>query len=300
MKKMTKILLVGIMALCLLSGCYKQDTTIKIKPSGAASVDIAMIGNDAAISQVSGGMSSDQLMQDLMPQIEELKESDSMTAEEISEQVGEETYKGVRITAKYKDVSEMLKSMYFVAFNSSIASPVGSADAVDTRYGLQLDEITSSPFGNTYTVNGNISLTQGESLSDEEMKQLSASQINMTFKFPVLSWSNWKFIAPTYSFSVNADNPNQEVHFWVFVPNYVLLLALLIIIGLLIAVIVLASKLSKLNPKDDGPDFDSFTTDTVETLSEDDENFFEGFDEDEAAESVDETAENPEESEDNE
>lgn len=299
MKKMTKILLVGIMAVCLLSGCYKQDTTIKVKPSGKVDASISMIGSDEAIAQASGGSSFNELAESLMPQIESFKENDSMTAETVSEQIGDKTYQGVKITAKYKDVSEMLNSMYFMAFNSSVVVPVEGGASGDTGNGLTLKEITS-PFGNTYTINGIISYAQGQenTLTEDELKQIEASQVNMKFKFPVLSWSNGKIIAPSYSYSVNKDNPSEEVHVWVFVPNFILLLALLIIIGLLIAVIILASRLSKLSPKGDGPEFDTFADNFEETLSEDDQNFFEGFDEEETSETTpDETAEDIEENE---
>ena len=113
MKKFSKLLLLSVTVLCLLTGCYKQDTKISLNQFGGVKVDISMLGDDEAISQVSGGSSFDELMSNIMPQIEELKTDASMTAEEISEEVGDKTYNGI-----YIQLSQLPEIKEFVYYKS--------------------------------------------------------------------------------------------------------------------------------------------------------------------------------------
>lgn len=277
MKKLSKLLLASLTILCLLTGCYKQDTKISINQFGSVNVDISMTGNDEAVSQVSGGMSYNELMENLMPQIEEIITDDSMTAEKTSVEVEGETYNGVRITAKYPSVSEMNDSVFFQAFNGSIAVPVTSADTSGMRNGITFKDKTNM-FGTVYTANGTVSLSQGGDLSQDDLAKLKNASVSLKISFPFLSYgSNGKIVNPSYSFNVTADKPSEEVHFWVFIPNFALLLALLLIIVLIIIIIVLSRKTKKLNPTD--PEIDELTsvnTFAENEISEDDVNFFEG------------------------
>lgn len=294
MKKISKLLLLSVTVLCLLTGCYKQDTKISVNQFGAAKVDISMLGNDEAVSQVSGGSSYEELMTNIMPQIEQLKTDDSMTAEEISEDVGGETYKGIRITAKYPSVAEMNNSVYFQAFNGSVAVPVTSSDTSEAGYGITFKDLPNV-FGTVYTANGTISLSQGGELSADDSAKLANSTVDMKFSFPFCSYgSNGKIVNPAYKFAVNADNPTAEVHFWVFIPNFAFLIALILLIALIIIVIVLLNKIKKLTPTNDDPDAEPSDESLEDMLSEDDANFFEGNFEDideETEEAVEESAE---------
>ena len=69
----------------------------------------------------------------------------------------------------------------------------------------------------------------------------------------------------------------QQFHFWVFIPNFAFLIALLLIIALIIIVILLLNKIKKLTPTDPEKHEDfSFDTVAENDISEDDVNFFEG------------------------
>ena len=294
LKKNSKLLLLSVTVLCLLTGCYKQDTKISINQFGSVNVDISMLGNDEAISQVSGGSTYEELMSNIMPQIEELKTNDSMTAEEISEEVGGETYNGIRITAKYPSVAEMDSSVYFQAFNGSIAVPVTSSDTSETGFGITFKDMPNV-FGTVYTANGTISLSQGGELSDEDAAKLANSTIDMKFSFPFCSYgSGGKIVNPTYKFNITADNPTSEVHFWVFIPNFAFLITLILLIVLIVVVIVLLNKIKKLTPTDDDPNAEPLDDVLEDALSEDDVNFFEG-----NFENIDETVEETAEETDN-
>ncbi|MBQ7718333.1 MAG: hypothetical protein IJT38_03455 [Clostridia bacterium] len=275
MKKLFRLLLASLAVLCLLTGCYKQDTKISVNQLGNVKVDISMVGNDEAISQVSGGMSYEDLMENIMPQIEELETDKSMNAEQTSAEVNGETYNGIRITAKYPSVSEMNDSIFFQAFNSSIAVPVTSADTSSMNNGITFKDMPNV-FGTIYTANGNVSLSQGNKLSDEDSAKLANASISMKLSFPFFAFgSGGRIVNPSYTFNVTAENPSAPVHFWVFIPNFAFLIALLFIIALIIIVIILMRKMKALAPTDpdDQSDFAPVTVAESE-ISEDDTNFF--------------------------
>ena len=274
MKKFLKVLLMTVTVLCLLTGCYKQDTTIGVSQFGKIKVDIAMLGNDDAISQASGGSSYEELMDNIMPQIENMKEKDTMTSEKFEEEINGVKYKGVRITADYDNFSEMNNSMYFQAFNGSVVVPVTDADMSDSKNGLSFRELNNL-FGTTYTINGIVSVSQGDDLEEEELNKIKDSVVNVTFKFPFCSYSSdFKVFCPTYSLTVTKDHPTEEIHSWIFVPNIALLLAVLLLIVFLIRSLVLGKKIKKLTlPEATDGEADS---DADLPLNEDDVNFFEG------------------------
>ena len=274
MKKFLKVLLLTVTVLCLLTGCYKQDTTISVSQFGKIKVDITMLGNDDAISQASGGSSYEELMDNIMPQIENMKEKDTMTSEKFEEEINGVKYKGVRITADYDNFSEMNNSMYFQAFNGSVVVPVTDADMSDSKNGLSFRELNNL-FGTTYTINGIVSVSQGDDLEEDELNKIKDSVVNVTFRFPFCSYSSdFKVFCPTYSLTVTKDHPTEEIHSWIFVPNIALLLAVLLLIVFLIRSLVLGKKIKKLTlPEATDGEAD---TDADLPLNEDDVNFFEG------------------------
>jgi len=54
-KKRTKLVLVALCMLALLTGCYKQDTVISVSPTGNIHATVSFMGTDDAVAQVSQG-----------------------------------------------------------------------------------------------------------------------------------------------------------------------------------------------------------------------------------------------------
>ena len=253
MKKISKIFLFAAMAALLLTGCYKQDTTIKVSPLGKVTSEVSFLGSDEAIGEISGGMTYDGLMDEIVPQIEQMIDGNPKeSVEKISETVGETQLNGLKFKATYGSVSEMLANDLFAAFNQSVAVPVTSAEIRGSSNGVQLRPAYHW-YGTEYYVNGNLSITQGQPLTDEEESKIAGANTNMTFKFPFTSFStsagNKNILAPKFAFTADSTTPDVPIHFYVFTPNIPLLIAALIILLLLIRLFILSGKFSKLSDK---------------------------------------------------
>ena len=253
MKRISKIFLIAAMAALLLTGCYKQDTTIKVSPLGKVTSEVSFLGSDEAIEEISGGMTYDELMDEIIPQIEQMiDDNPGESIEKISETAGETQLNGLKFKATYGSVSEMLANDLFGAFNQSVAVPVTSAEIRDSANGVQLRPAYHW-YGTEYYVNGNLSITQGQVLTEEEESKLTEANTNMTFKFPFTSFSasagNKNILAPKFAFTADNTNPDVPIHFYVFTPNIPLLIAALIILLLLIRLFIISGKFSKLSDK---------------------------------------------------
>lgn len=252
MKKISKIFLISAMAVLLLTGCYKQDTTIKVSPLGKAVAEVSFAGTDEAVSEVSGGMGYDELMNEIVPQIEQMmKDTSKESVERISETVGDAQLSGLKFKATYGSVSDMLSNDLFNAFNQSVAVPVTSAETAGSANGVQLRSVPHW-YGTEYYVNGNLSITQGQPLTEEEEAQMTGANINMAFKFPFTSFSNpvsKNIFAPRFTFKADEATPDVPIHFYVFTPNIPMLIAALLIILLLIRLSMLSNKVRKLTDK---------------------------------------------------
>lgn len=283
MKKSTKLVLISAMALSMLTGCYKQDTKITVGPLGGAKAEISFAGTDAAVGEVSGGASYDELMDTILPQIENMQKDEgnsSVDVQKIQEDLNGQTINGVKYTAKFASINDMLSSNLFLAFNGSVASPVTSESSARQGVGIGL-KAKQHWYGTEYFANGTISLTQGSDISDEEKAQLSDASISVKINFPFSSFTtygkeNKGFLTPVFKYTANAENPEVPVNFYVFAPNIMMLLGIIIIIALAIFATMLMKKNRALESKLKGDD-ETCSCDC--DLSADDENFFEGSDE---------------------
>lgn len=284
MKKSTKLVLISAMALSMLTGCYKQDTKITVGPMGGAKAEISIAGTDAAVSEVSGGESFDKLMEGILPQIEKMKTDEanaSVDVQKIQDDLNGQTINGVKYTAKFASVNDMLSSNLFTAFNGSVASPVTTEALAKQGIGIGL-KAKQHWYGTEYFANGTISLTQGSDISDEERAQLSDAVISVKISFPFTSFTtygkeNKGFLTPVFKYTANAENPDIPVNFYVFAPNVIMLLGLIVIIALAIFTALLYKKNRELSEKLSGGENEECTCGCE--LSADDENFFEGSDE---------------------
>lgn len=286
MKKIAKVMLVAVFMLVFLTGCYKQDTVVTVGHNGTICAEVALVGTDDSVAQVSGGGTFDELKASLLPQINGMiLDTSKEKCEPISEEVNGVKMNGLKFTAYYSSFDEMAESQLFYAYNSSVAVPVTTGEYTEGTPGLTINS-ENNMWGTTYKVKGTISLTQGQEIIDEELKKLETASANLTFKFPFASFStsagNGNIIMPTFSYTATTQNDNIPVDFSVYVPNYFMFLGILLIIILIVIVIIQALKIRKLKGIISGEacetvEEEAFDSETF--ISKDDEEFFEGSDE---------------------
>lgn len=281
MQKVLKLLLLAALTLCLLTGCYQQNTTITVRPMGGIKMEMTLIGTDAGVSEASGGMTFEELTETILPQIESFATDESMTYDTVREDIGGETYNGVTVKGNFPSVPEMYAAQFYYAFNYSMVTPVFDQNPEEYGHGINFTE-DRKWYGSVYKANGNINLTQGEAADESTSAELGDSKVTVKFSFPfssvTFSEGNKNFIKPTFVYTADAssaENMVVPVVFSVFVPNIALLLALIIILGLLVAVILLISKNAKYKEQLAFAGAASGEA-AEEILSEDDINFFEG------------------------
>lgn len=284
MKKALKIALIAVFMLCLLTGCYQQDTTISVGPMGGVKTEIAFAGNDEGIAQVSGGQDYAALEEALIPQIQALvTDVKKEKAEQIAIDKENGEYKGLRVTGYFSSLDEMYSSQLIGVFNNSgmVPVPVVTSNAND-GIGIMFNS-DKNFFGTTYKADGVISMTQGNELDDEAKAAMSECEVNIKFKFPVGSFTvskgNKNILKPTFVYNATMENDNMPVAFKVFVPNYLALLTILIIIGLVVLVVLMAKEIKKLKAIINGEGEEEAEEASEEFVTADDENFFEGTEE---------------------
>lgn len=283
MKKTLKLMLLAVCILCMLCGCYEQDTVISVNPIGGIKAEMSFAGNDDGILEITGGATYDDLKASLIPQLQSMiVDTSKEKLEEITVDVEGESYRGVKATGYFSSLSDMYSSQFFSVFNSynMIPAPLTSSDAMEGQPGVSFKE-DKGLFGTTYKANGIINITQGNELDDQQRAAMSKSQIKIKFKFPVLSFTaskgNKNIVKPTFEYVATTENDDVQVDFSVFVPNYLMILGILVIIGLIIAVVLMAKEIKKLRRIISGEVEETSEEAAVESfINEDDENFFEG------------------------
>ena len=283
MKKTLKLTLLAVCILCLLCGCYEQNSVISVNPFGGIHTEMSFAGNDDGILEITGGATYDDLKASLIPQLQGMiTDTSKEKLEEITVDVDGESYKGVKATGYFSSLSEMYSSEFFSVFNSynMIPAPIASGDLAEGEPGVSFKE-DKGFFGTTYKANGNINITQGNELDASQREAMSKSQIKIKFKFPVLSFTvskgNKNIVKPTFEYVASTENDNVLVDFSVFVPNYLMILGILLIIGLIVAVVLMAKKIKELKKIIAGETEEEVVLQSSESfINEDDENFFEG------------------------
>ncbi len=284
MKKTLKLTLLAICILTMLCGCYEQNTVVSVNPFGGIKAEMSFAGNDDGILEITGGATYDDLKASLIPQLQEMiTDTSKEKLEEITVDVEGETYKGVKATGYFSSLSDMYGSQFFSVFNSynMIPAPLSANDAAEGMPGIAFKE-SKGFFGTTYKANGIVNITQGNELDAQQREAMNKSQIRLKFKFPVLSFTvskgNKNIVKPTFEYVTTTENDNVEIDFSVFVPNYLMILGILLIIGLLVAVLLMAKKIKQLQKIIKGEVTGEVSEDEAsETfISADDENFFEG------------------------
>lgn len=300
MKKLTKILLLSLVALCLLTGCYQQDVTLNIKHSGAE-FNSEMYATDEAYNfywnnnNAETPITHTDIIGSNLTGLQELTANDAnLKVEEIEKEIDGVKYYGVKASGKFDSASEMISSDFFSRLNTISIFPKEDKlnEFIEQNHvGISYDEKINT-FGTTYKINGFLSLTQGNSeaakYSEEEMAKLEKAISKLKIKFPVFSLSfskgNKFFLAPSFEYVASNNATEQPINISVYVPNFVILAAILIIILLIIIILMLLKKIKLLTPALENDDEQE-----EEMLSEDDENFFEGNEEN--TEFVEEVAE---------
>lgn len=287
MKKFTKVLLLSIVTVCILTGCYQQEVSLKFKHSGAEfKAEIA--ATDDAYNYYCNQNNKEEpithkeILDQNVPYLQGYTEKDSsLSFEEIEKEVDGEKYYGLKAGGKFSSAQEMLGSEFFSNLNMAYfyKEDEGLSDYIEKNHvGISFKE-NSNIVGTTYKLYGYVSLSQGKTitgeLSADELGELKNAKSVLKLKFPAFSFSFSKgckfFLAPSFDYNLNFDTPDLPVNISVFVPNLAMLISCLIILLLLIVIILLLKKIKLLTPV---PVVSGSFEE--ETLSEDDENFFEG------------------------
>lgn len=299
-KKTLKTILLAVCLLSLLTGCYKQDTVVSVGPMGGIKAETTFVGTDEAIAQYG--------------EYEEVKESFKTDAEQYilykSREKVEETkktvngkeLKGFKISVKYDSLDEMMQSTFWNSIEQYyVPTPVLVTSKAEIDYIKEQNKDTGKDvfdeleipvmykeggiFGTSYYVKGNVVFRRDAGAAETENPDaIKDATVDVSFKFPIGSFTtsagNKNILKPSFAYSVSDRDDKMPVDICVFVPNYLGIFAVILIIGLIIAVVLLAIKVAKLSKFAKGAETTSDDKVVVEEiLTEDDKNFFEGSEE---------------------
>ncbi|MDD6307822.1 MAG: hypothetical protein PUB07_00450, partial [Clostridia bacterium] len=266
MKKIASLLSL-IMVLTLLSGCYKQNTDIKVGVGGDVEVT-ASIFAPKEMYTLAGGTGS----ADIIAEIEALKEYYgestkeeiiSITQKDVNGNVIEDgavapddgTMVGAEMKVKLPALSDLSNGVYLSRF--LVTTPM-QQDA--EGYGLKIEQ-KNKLFGTTYTVSGKYSLYGSSSYkaafdeAEQGMKdKISDASSTISFSFPFgFTKSNADskgFLGTKLTWTATPEAPDKDVYFTATVINPLVLGLAIAVIVLLILVIILAKKAKQNNEPD--------------------------------------------------
>lgn len=300
MKKTAKLLLVMICFLCLLTGCYQNDTELKITQSGKVKVEISNVTNDDGAAMVFGA-TYDEVGPGLVSEIDAtITDTSKEKVEEVNKDVDGQNCKGIKYTGYYDSLDEMYSSQVYNSVMNFSGVPVFSSvlSFNGQPVGVGLKE-SKSVFGRTYTGTGTINydiFREAMGINGD-----GEAKINLAIRFPFGSFTfskgNKNIFVPAFVYNTISNEEPVEINFKVFVPNYIMVLFVLLFILLIVFNVLLILKVKNLQKIIAGED--EITEEIQEEgetfISEDDENFFEGNEERvEFKEEIPETTEEPE------
>jgi len=281
LKKFAKVFLVSLCILCLLTGCYSNDTTIKVTQSGKIKVEVTSMATNEGVELLFGAP-YDELAPGMIQQLQSsITDADKETVEEVKENIDDKEFKGIKYTGKYDSLEEMYASQVYntVAMNFS-GAPVSANELSlgGAAVGIAFNE-EKGLMGKVYSGKGAIDFGVFRDMMG--INGDGVAKINVAFKFPfgslTVSKGNKNIIVPTFKYEATSDGDPVEIDFKVLVPNYWAVLFIILFILLLIAVVLLSLKVKKLQRIIDGEDAEEISEEDGEVfISEDDENFFEG------------------------
>ena len=252
MKKTLVLLLVVLLALSL-SGCYKSDVTFKFGTFDGVEITSSIVAPKETYAQL-GYATLDQNVanydiESINKQIENPKEHITLERIDASGKVIPEGTAfpedggmiGTRMHAKYESLDDGKNSMVF-QHNFMITPLIKD----ESGYGMDVQK-TAGIFGTKYVVSGKIHL-QGSAMHQMYASQLVAANptvldnasSTVNFKFPLCFGKNGDkaFMGTSLSYTVDKENPEQDVYFEVTVLNP-LILGMGILILILLAVIII-------------------------------------------------------------
>ena len=113
MKKTAKVFLVTLCMICLLTGCYKSDTTIKVSQSGKIKVEVATMVSDQG-AEFYSGVSNDEITQGYVSELSSLvTDTSKEKIEEVNEEFDDKEFKGFKYTGYYDSLEEMYTSQLY-------------------------------------------------------------------------------------------------------------------------------------------------------------------------------------------
>ncbi len=271
MKKKACLLLVLVMMLSLLSGCYKMDTTISVGAGGGVRVSSTLMATKEMYA-AAGGTGA----RDISQNIDMIKQyyGESEPGEVISVNLIDEHGNALAADAPTPEDGTMVGTtleMRFDSLNDLKSSPMLASYFVTTPlmqdsdgYGLKVQE-KRTLLGAVYTVSGKYSLYGDANYkgayerNDQALKDnVSAASAKLTFAFPLgFSKSNAddkSLFGNRLTWTATADAPDKDVYFSYTTINPVILALSLAVIILLIVIILMARK----NKKNDAEPDDYF------------------------------------------
>ncbi|MBO4897038.1 MAG: YtxH domain-containing protein [Clostridia bacterium] len=260
MKKTLKLLLIAAALMCLLTGCFKQETTIKLSSLGNAKVESSMIGTDQAFGLITGGQDRAELMDGLVSEINSAisEKGSKESVEQISETINGEEMNGVKYKADFKSLDEMFASEIFNYFNSNVPASLSSQKLQEGQSGISLRSVQHW-FGTDYFIDGSLDISDERyqhelgMFSEDPTPDPTNAAVNMTFKLPFVSIAKangkLKLFRHTFKFTATKDNPLVPLNIRAFAISVPMLIAALIILALLIMLLVFGTKIKKLTKK---------------------------------------------------
>ncbi|MBQ7035895.1 MAG: hypothetical protein IJN74_00165 [Clostridia bacterium] len=256
--KKTAALLLTILLVSMLGGCYKSDVTFKFGTFDGVEITSSVVAPKETYAQL-GFTSLDQNVssydiENVNKQIANPDEHITLERIDANGNVLPEGTAfpedggmiGTRMRAKYKSLDVAKNSM--VIQHNLMITPLTKDES---GYGLEVQK-NHGLFGTKYIVSGQIHV-QGSALHQMYASQLVAANpevldnasSTVNFKFPLCFGKNGDktFVGTTLSYTVTKDNPAQDVYFEVTVLNPLVLgMAILILILLAVIIILLVKK----------------------------------------------------------
>jgi len=262
--KKTAGILAMLMLVTMLGGCYKSDTTLDFNTSGGVEVTSTLLASREMYEQA-GISGADELIEAFAPETIEMYSSMYGMAEkgerlemtrvdaagnEIAEGAAlpeDGSMVGTRLRMRYKSLADALNS--FTLINFLRVTPIVQDD---TGYGVKLEE-QRTLLGTKYTASGKINVYGGDmykaeyDAAEQGLKdKIADASASITFKFPLsFSKSNANskgLFGQSLTWTASANAPDKEVYFEVTMLNPVILGMGIVILGLLIALILVARK----------------------------------------------------------
>ncbi len=243
MKKRLILLSVSLLLTFVLSGCFTQESTIKINLGGSVKVETEMLGTPEGISTAFGVASFEENIDTFIESHTDYIESNpedikSLTLEEVNRDIDGVTYQGIHAVMGYNSVGQMLASGVFSNLTQGL--PIVNYSGVPS--GIYMTE-KPSMFGVTYSGKGDITISD-QGMGAEGLENASISQ---TFVFPSLfvksNATEKSALGMGHTWKASYNTP-AEVSFSAFVPNPALVVAtiLIVLLAVWVALLLAAQK----------------------------------------------------------